>query len=87
MIGCEVINSPLLVTLPHSGDGGCAPKPKNDNELMYKMIFPKSTIIITNIDGKTFGNKCLNKIFKVETLKICHPYTIDSFLDNPLVRV
>ena len=72
MIGCEVINSrPACNIAPHSGDGGCAPKPKNDNELMYKMIFPKSTIIITNIDGKTFGNKCLNKIFKVETLKYC----------------
>ena len=47
---------------------------------MYKMIFPKSTIIITNMNGKTFGNKCLNKIFKVETLKIVPSvYTIDSF--------
>ena len=47
---------------------------------MYKMIFPKSTIIITNIDGKTLVISVLNKIFKVETLKIVPSvYTIDSF--------
>lgn len=59
---------PACSIAPHSGEGGCAPNPKNDSELMYNIILPKSITIMTKIDGMTFGNKCLNKILKVETL-------------------
>lgn len=81
MIGCEVINLCFVCNIVfYFGDGGCVFKFKNDNELMYKMIFLKLIIIIINIDGKIFGNKCLNKIFKVEILKNCVICIYDWFI-------
>lgn len=68
IIGCDEIKSlPSCNIAPHSGVGGCAPSPMNDNELMYKMIFPKSTTIKTIIDGIILGVKWRNNITLVGT--------------------
>src|SRR5699024_2273769 len=51
-----------LSIAPSSGEGGCAPKPKNDNPLADKTAVAIYKLACTIIGDKIFGNICLNII-------------------------
>ena len=55
---CGAVNKksrPLLNMAPHSGEGGCAPSPKNDNPAADKIAVAKRKVAWTIIGDKILG--------------------------------